>query len=145
MFFNPPFNVAIKNNIGKYFFGQIEKHFPKSNELSKIFDRNNLKLSYSTMPNFIKRVKSHNASILNRNNEQVPLECNCRKLPCVMNGRCRETNIVYKATVTAPSRPDMIYYGSTEPPLKLRWYNHTKSFTLEKYSSDTDTSSLNQI
>ena len=137
IYFTPPFNAAIKNNIGKYFFGLVKKHFPKENVLYKVFNKNNLKLSYSTMPNFIKSVKSHNNSILNKHNAQEPLGCNCRRLPCIMNGRCREENIIYKATVKFEGFHEKFYIGSTSKQFKTRYSNHKKSFKHKEYKNET--------
>ena len=41
--FNPPFNI----NVAKTFLTLIDKHFPKNKRLSKIFNRNTIKVSYS--------------------------------------------------------------------------------------------------
>ena len=43
MWFNPPFFVSVKTNIGKLFFKMLKKHFPKANPLSKIFNKNTIK------------------------------------------------------------------------------------------------------
>jgi hypothetical protein len=45
--FNPPYSRNVETNVGKRFLELIDRHFPKSNPLSKIFNRHNLKLSYS--------------------------------------------------------------------------------------------------
>ena len=49
--FNPPFSKNISNNIGKYFLLLIEKHFPNNHKYHKIFNKNNVKISYSCMAN----------------------------------------------------------------------------------------------
>ena len=51
VWFNPPYSKSLKTNIGKYFFRLLNKHFPPSHKLYKIFNKNTLKLSYSCMPN----------------------------------------------------------------------------------------------
>ena len=51
VWFNPPYSQTVKTNIGKIFFHLINKHFPKSNKLHKIFNRNTIKISYSCMKN----------------------------------------------------------------------------------------------
>ena len=51
IWFNPPFNDEDNTNIGKQFFILLNKHFPPSNKYHKIFNKNNIKLSYSCMPN----------------------------------------------------------------------------------------------
>ena len=44
------YNVAA--NIANKFLLLLKKHFPKAHKLSKVFNRNNVKVSYSSMPNF---------------------------------------------------------------------------------------------
>ena len=64
IWFNPPFNSNVKSNIGKIFLNLIKKHFPTTNRLSKIFNRNTLKISTRT-PNIANIVKKHNNKIIN--------------------------------------------------------------------------------
>ena len=47
IWFNPPFSLSVKANIGKLFFKMLKKHFPKANSLSKIFNKNTIQISYS--------------------------------------------------------------------------------------------------
>ena len=48
--------------------------------------------------------------------------------------------MVYKATVTVPSKPTMHYYGLTEGAFKTRYTQHTKSFNWRKHGNDTELS-----
>ena len=48
---NPPFNINVATNVAKTFLTLIDKHFPKNRRLSKIFNRNTIKVSYSCLPN----------------------------------------------------------------------------------------------
>ena len=49
IWFNPPYSMNIKTNIGKIFLQLIKKHFPRHNNLHKIFNKNSVKVSYSCM------------------------------------------------------------------------------------------------
>ena len=49
LWFNPPYNKSVQTNIGRIFLNLINKHFPNSGKLHKIFNKNTLKLSYSCM------------------------------------------------------------------------------------------------
>ena len=62
--FNPPYNQNISTNIGQRFRTLISKHFQRILKLSKIFNTNTLKLSYSFMPNMAAVICQHNSSIL---------------------------------------------------------------------------------
>ena len=58
--FNPPYSQNVETKVGKCFLQLVDKHFPKSNPLHKIFNRNTLKLSYSCMSNVKTIISSHN-------------------------------------------------------------------------------------
>ena len=68
IWFNPPFSQNIETNVAKSFLQLVDKHFPRSHKLHKIFNRNNLKVSYSCTTNMANIIKSHNQKILNENN-----------------------------------------------------------------------------
>ena len=51
LWFNPPFNDYVVNNIGKEFLKLIDKYFPPQHKLHKILNKNSIKISYSSMPN----------------------------------------------------------------------------------------------
>ena len=51
IWFNPPCNNSVVNNIGKEFLKLINKHFPPQHKLYKILNRSSVKISYSCMPN----------------------------------------------------------------------------------------------
>ena len=97
------------------------------------------------MPNMEAILNSHNVQV-QRQTEQVDssneARCNCRtKGDCPLNGQCRKSCIVYKATVNKPSG-DVSYLGISETPFKERFYNHTKAFKNRIYEKDTELSKL---
>ena len=49
--YNPPYSMNVETNVGKCFLSLIDHHFPKSNPVQKIFNRNTLKLSYTCTSN----------------------------------------------------------------------------------------------
>ena len=63
IWFNPPYCLSVKTNVGKIFLKLIQKHFPKG--LNKIFNKNTVKVSYSCMGNISSIISSHNKNILN--------------------------------------------------------------------------------
>ena len=78
------FNVS--TNIGKKFFSLLGKDFPKTHQLHKLFNSNNVKVSYSYLRNFKSVINGHNKNVLN---EQEKPSCNCRdKTSCPLNGKC---------------------------------------------------------
>ena len=92
IWFNPPYNRNIQNNIGREFISLIQRSFPSGHKLRKIFNRNTLKLSYSCMPSVKQIIDGHNKAILKKA-ETTTLQrdkgkkCNCRKKEdCSLNG-----------------------------------------------------------
>ena len=88
IWFNPPYSLNVKTNIGKVFLKLVRKHFPRSHKLSKIFNLNTIKISYSSMPNIKNLIKQHNSKILSNDQDKMQWPCNCRmKDSCLLNGK----------------------------------------------------------
>ena len=62
LWFNPPYNMEVVNNLGKEFFKLLKRNFPDTNPLHKIFNKNSIKLSYSYMPNINSIINKSNIS-----------------------------------------------------------------------------------
>lgn len=141
--FNPPYSQNVKTKVGKCFLTLIDKHFPKSNPLHRIFNRNTLKLSYSCMNNVKAIISNHNKVVINKSsNSPVPAinTCNCRnKGSCPLDGKCNEQNIIYQAEVTT-SHSKQTYIGLCDTSFKSRYRNHTCSFRNERYRNSTELS-----
>ena len=70
----------------------INRHFPKSQILHKIFDRNTVNVSYNCMQNISNIYKGHNSKIRSRPCNQLTL-CNCRvKEEFSMGCNCQTMN-----------------------------------------------------
>ena len=140
IWFNPPYNKAVSTNIARTFLQLIDKHFPKSNKLHKIFNRNNIKVSYSCTRNIHQIISSHNKNIVSTNKESKA-DCNCRiKTNCPLNGNCKQESVLYKCTVTTISEPTKVYLGVTEGEFKDRFYKHQSSFNNKTYANSTSLS-----
>ena len=101
IWFNLPFSYNVSTNIGKKFFSLLGKHFPKAHRLHKLFNRNNVKFSYSSLTNFQSLINGHNKTILNE--QEKPSPCNCRdKTSCPLKGSCQHKDIVYSCKVSTP-------------------------------------------
>ena len=115
--FNPPFNQNIITNEARQCPLLVDKHFPKHHRYHKLFNRNNVKCSYSCMNNIASIISSHNAKVLAPAPEHVSRihVCNCKQPQnCPLNGHCLTECVVYKAWVSAPNKPARHYYGLTE-------------------------------
>ena len=141
IWFNPPFNQNVTTNVARNLLDLVDKHFPQHHRYHKLFNRNNVKTSYSCMGNMATIISGHNAKVLNPAPTEDPRTCNC-KTPdtCPLSGKCLTKCVVYKATVTAPPKPVRHYYGLTEGPFKTRYYNHTHSFRTKSCKNDTELS-----
>ena len=156
IWFNPPYCRSVRTCIGKRFLQLIDKHFPKNSPLSKIFNRNTVKISFSCMPNVASIIKSHNSRVLGcatpapaatvtqgRGARSGPRKCNCR-VPqgCPLDGNCLVSSVVYKATVmTNDNRGEVKhYFGLTEGPFKQRYNSHLTNFRHSKYRNATELS-----
>ena len=137
IWFNPPYSQNVQTNVAKSFFQLINKHFPKSHKLDKIFNINNLKFSCTT--NMANIIKNHNQKILNEcDDDENERRCNCRnKELCPLDGECLTSNVIYEATVTTTSDDTKTQYiGMTENNFKTRYNNHKLSFNDRKHSHD---------
>ena len=139
VWFNPPFSRNVSTNVGKSFLKLIDKHFPKTSPLHKIFNRNTVKVSYSCMPNMASIIRGNNKGML-RKADPVDRPCNCRsKDQCPLKGKCQTSCVVYKATVSSETDVKE-YIGLTELPFKQRYANHLTSIKHEGYSNSTELS-----
>ena len=68
-----------------------------SHKLHKIFNRNNLKVSYSCTTNMANIIKNHNGKILNERDEIDNRKmCICRnKDLCPLDGKCLTSKVIY--------------------------------------------------
>ena len=71
--FNPPYSLNVKTNVGKMFLQIVKDCFPPTHKLYKICNRNTIKISYRTMPNMKRNIsKSNNKKLQERREEQHP-------------------------------------------------------------------------
>ena len=142
--FNPPFSTTVETNVARKFLDLLDKHFPPTNPLHKILNRNCVKVSYSTMKNMEQIIKNRNTQLLQQHvgsNEPSPRQCNCRprdRANCPLQGNCQTKGVVYKATISSPSTSEEWFYiGLTANTFKTRYNQHTHSF---RHKADTELS-----
>ena len=142
IWFNPPFSKSVSTNVAKYFLKLIDKHFPPQtgarppHKFRKIFNRNNLKVSYSCMPNVKAMVNGHNKKILSEEATPTTTTCSCpMNAVCPMNGNCLSEDTLYSAKLTSniPNYTPTEYLGMSAPPWKQRLGNHKLEFNHKKY------------
>ena len=143
IWFNPPYSMNVQTNIGREFLNLVSKHFPKNHRYNKIFNKNNVKVSYSCTDNLQTIIKKHNRKIL-ETSKTPPTEnnCNCRrKNDCPLKNNCLTSSVVYNANVTTESdTTGKNYIGLTEGTFKRRYTQHNLSFRNRNYSNSTELS-----
>ena len=88
LWFNPPFNHTVRTNVAREFLSLIDTCFPPGHPLKKIFNRNTVKVAYSTTPNMAQIIAGKNAKVLNGNKEEKR-DCSCPKnKTCPLDGKC---------------------------------------------------------
>ena len=92
IWYNPPFSNSVKTNIGRKFINLVKKHFNKQNPLTKIFNKHNMRISYSCTANLENIIKAHNQKILSQNSG-IRSQCGCAG-GCKTTFRKRKTNTI---------------------------------------------------
>lgn len=118
----PILQQKYKNKRRKMCIKHIYKHFPLSNTLYAIFNRNiknqiQLHRRYNT--NNLKNRKMTNHLHFRAKNETT---CNFRaKNEIPLNGNCLQSNIIFKVTVNAVYKEEIIYLGVIERAWKQKF------------------------
>ena len=133
--FNPPYSKNVKTNVGAKFLSIISKNFPKNHPLSKILNRNTVKVSYRCMPNLKACINKHNMQVISKDREVDKRDgCNClasRKAECPLPGRCATRSVVYRATVRRHDKNTVdCYTGLTGDRFKDRYNQHQSDIRL---------------
>ena len=134
-------NVA--TNVGRFFLNLINKHFPPQHKFSKIFNRNNMKISYSCMPNMKSRINIHNKKVTKAKPSAQARTCNyINKSKCPLNNKCLSNNFLYQANITSTTQNyrNTLYYNISATKFKSQYANHWRSFKSRKYKTDTELS-----
>ena len=137
IWFNPPYSVNVKTNVGKLFMRLIGKHFPRHHKFHKLFNHNNVKLNYSCMPSMKNVIQKHNSKIMEDPKPTNDQSCSCRqKSDYLLNQNCLSECLVYNAVVNTSTTKH--YYGTCEKSFKERYKNHTSSFRNKSRQKSTE-------
>ena len=112
--------------------------------MHKIINTNNVKISYSCLPNIGKRLAKLNTKKLSVAQVQVPNEGDCRcRQECPVDGECKDSNLIYSASVSSMENGQEKvgkYYGQTSTTFISRYRNHMHSFKNKKLEKATELS-----
>ena len=139
IYFNPPYSKSVQTDIGKKFLCLVRECFPKQNELSKIFNKNNVKVTYSCLPNMGARISGNNKSKLNEKPVEIVKKCVCRK-KCPVDGNCTKIDTIYEAVITDSNDNTFKYIGKSSTTFIKRYRNHLKAIKNKKYIKDCELS-----
>ena len=94
-------------------------------------------MSYCCTQNLGNIIKSDNKKLISSNN-QIILPCNYRrKDECLLEGKCRANDVVYKCIASSTGFPNKIYLGTAQGEFKKRLYSYNMSFKNESKKNDT--------
>ena len=143
--FNPPYSLSVKINVGKEFLKLVDRSFPPDNPLHKLFSRQTVKLGYRCMPNMKTEVSRHNCKVLKEDQVQAATpRCKCEGGPpdCPVQGDCRKTGVVYQASVEDKQTGKIeTYTGLTNRKFITRWKEHETDFEQPENRTSTKLSS----
>ena len=97
IWYNPPYSMNVKTNVGKVFFKLLRKNFPPSHPMYTIFNTNKVKVSYSCFCNIGLIISSHNKKILYSDNTKYGCKCN-DKNKCSLDNKCLTPKLYTKTT-----------------------------------------------
>ena len=123
--------------VGNQFLKLINKRFPRYHRFYKLFNKNNVKVSCSCMPNMKNIINTHNKKAFNPPKDNTARTCNCiRKHQCPLNKKC----LTNKMKRNEENSKTKIYYDVSETIFKLRYVNKKNTFNNIKYQTDTELS-----
>ena len=136
--------MNLQTNIGREFLNLFSTHFLKNHRYSKIFNKNNMKISYSCIDNLQTIIRKHNRKILKTSKTpSTENKCNCRKKNnCPLKHNCLTSSVIYNANVTTENDTTRKnYIGLTEGTFKQQHYmQHKLSFRNRNYSNSMELS-----
>ena len=134
IWFNPLFSLSVR------ILKLLKQHFPKSNRLNKIFNKNTVEVCYSCMSNLSSTISCHNKRLLRPRITEYG--CYWRtKENCLLQNQCLMPNLTYRVDVeNNVNKGTKIYFGLTETSFKARFANHNKYFNHGQYKKSTELS-----
>ena len=109
-------------------------HFPKNHYLHKIFNRNSVKISYSSTKSVKTIINNYNKSIPGTKPSISTSTSNFRnKDACPLNRQCQIREVVYEGTLSSyqPTYEEKKYFCIEEESFKGRLCNHNLSLRNE--------------
>ena len=113
---------TLATKIGRYFLNLIDKRFPRDQKFSKSFNRNNIKVCCSCIPNIKSANNPHNRKILHPHVNNQSRTCKCiNKTDYPLKEKCLSEGALYQAGISSESFWVTIYHGISETKFKTRY------------------------
>ena len=104
-----------------------------------MFNRNNVKVSYSCLPNFANIIKAHNNRILYEEKTQDQPKFNCwHKDGCPLEGNSLYKELIYQCNLKENNTCDRVNYNGLT--FKEWFYKHCNSFKYKSTGNSTELS-----
>ena len=143
MWFNSTYILDVSTNIDEKLFSLLDKHFSRKHQLHKLFNHNNVKVSYSSLPNFKSVIDGHNKNILMSKKNLLDVAVRT-KTSYPLKGSWQHKNLLYFCKVSTPDLKENHphYIGFIEHTCKDRLYKHNSSFKYESKRTPTELSNF---
>ncbi len=136
IWYNPPFSKSVKTNIGKTFLKLINKHSNKDHKFHKLFNKNNIKVSYNCTDNMGTIISKHNEKVINNTTNTNPSSsktCSCQKKDkCLLNNNTNNL-LVTANTHAVPNFGNTFGTSRTSQRLQSTMDNHHLSDCLQQH------------
>ena len=117
----------------------MKRHFPKRHKMSKVFNKDTVKLSNSCCRNISSKIYSNNRRIINP--PPTSYGCSCRyRSNSPLDNKCLTTSILNRAIVLTIQKPEKKYFWISETPFKDRYNHHTIDFRHKEFVNNTELS-----
>ena len=105
-----------------------------------------MKVGYRCTPNIGSAISAHNSKLLQPPKETGKKTCNCdTQEDCPVQGKCLETEVIYRATLTEENGNKHTYTGLTANKFKDRWTGHNYTFNNEEANQTTLSSLTHEL
>jgi hypothetical protein len=145
IYFNPTWADNVKTKVGTKILNLVKESCPPTNPLQKIFNKNTIKISYRTTPNISQIISAHNRKLLQKLSPTEVEPCTCRAQSCPVEGKCKQEETIYQATVThknptTGNQETHTYIGLAATSFYKRHQNHKTSFKDKNHRTKSELS-----
>ena len=133
IYFNPPWADNVITKVGTKILSLVKDSFPPTKLLQKILNKNTIKNCYRNTPNISQIISAHNRKLVQKLSPTEAEPCTCRAQSCPVEGKCKQEETIYQATVTRKNpitgfQETHTYIGLAATSFYKMHQNHKTSF-----------------